>query len=1237
VDKEQNHLTIGQLESVLDAHAGRLEINAELLEAANGHLAGCENCQRLVSMHKSWDQQLLSIREDRSLEANADCPPYRVVLELAAGAVLVEDPEKLMAHISECSHCGPLLRQAVASFSEESSVEETMLLTKLESAEPEWQERMAARITEAARSAQLRSDEIPAKAPAVPPRRNVPLENFKPPSQIAGRKQNWHFGAWLSAAAVFLVIVSLGGWLYFSSQLPRVNRLVEQAYTQQRTSELRLGGAEYGPVRTLKGGETPRLNRPETLLEAETLIAKGLKLHPEDPGWLHARARTDILEGDYEEAIAILQKLRANARENREVDIDLATSFFLRGRARATPDDSSNAQDDYGQAAEIFAHVLDLFPKDSVALFNQAITLEQLSLYRVAAETWQRYLQLDPNSPWSREARDHLAHLTNKTSRHENQSGSPLLSPDLLVSSFRTDAFNTTLMVTLRSERYLALSLEYWLPAAFPSDADSRTNSRVINRALDELAQVFFSRHADGWLLDFLSEMRREPRSRPAVELLVSAIRLNKTADLEQAHEAAGRAARLFAVLHVPSGQMRAIFETTYADQLMHQSSRCHEEVQQLRRFQKLHEYKWLDIQTILEDAACSPLSDEKARTSAATALTEARAHGYGELELRAATFLAAFDQVLGDDDSASSHYAQALERYWDGDFTAMRGYSLYAGLDEIAEDRSQWHLAAAHLRQALSLIEGDADKILPAIEHERLGQVLLAMGDFSGARNSFELARQSFSNADPGLRKTNIEVEAEIGLASVERAVGSAEQAVDRLQVVSPSVQRIPDKDIQFSFSQEIGLAYAAVGNKRAAEESLLKALELAEASLLSTGTERERFTWSRKTEGTYRALVHLKLHDDPGAAFTRWEWYKGASLRARISSTPSQLGGISPKSTPMMSALPPANEILGRDSTLIAYAVFPEGTVVWAYGPSGVEEKWIEIPSDLLERKARNFADHCADPHSNLALVKQEGRDLYTLLFSPIASMVAEGAHVVVEPDGELEQVPFEAMVDETGRYIGERHTFSTIAGVHYLEEANSRRGITRRSRAFVIGEAAAKGWVALPDAEEEAHDIASFFENAKLSLGESPDAKMLARELAQADVFHFSGHAVAAPSGAGLVLGNSELLDAKALEKANLRQLQLVVLSSCKSSRGSTGTFNDSDSLARNFLAGGVPNVVASRWMVESAATASFTKSFYAQLLSGNNVSRALQISARTVREKADTGHPYFWAGFTVFGKG
>jgi CHAT domain-containing protein len=70
-------------------------------------------------------------------------------------------------------------------------------------------------------------------------------------------------------------------------------------------------------------------------------------------------------------------------------------------------------------------------------------------------------------------------------------------------------------------------------------------------------------------------------------------------------------------------------------------------------------------------------------------------------------------------------------------------------------------------------------------------------------------------------------------------------------------------------------------------------------------------------------------------------------------------------------------------------------------------------------------------------------------------------------------------------------------------------------------------------------------------------------------------------------------------------------------------------------RNLLWAGVARVVASRWNVDAETGVLLMDRFYDGLLSGSDVARSLQESARGLREKSATSHPYYWAAFQNFG--
>jgi CHAT domain-containing protein len=74
-----------------------------------------------------------------------------------------------------------------------------------------------------------------------------------------------------------------------------------------------------------------------------------------------------------------------------------------------------------------------------------------------------------------------------------------------------------------------------------------------------------------------------------------------------------------------------------------------------------------------------------------------------------------------------------------------------------------------------------------------------------------------------------------------------------------------------------------------------------------------------------------------------------------------------------------------------------------------------------------------------------------------------------------------------------------------------------------------------------------------------------------------------------------------------------------------------------LVRALLAAGVPNVVASRWNINSKFTRSFMDVFYSQLIHGSSASSAVAWTELQMREKLHKEHPYYWAAFAVVGRG
>jgi tetratricopeptide (TPR) repeat protein len=258
------------------------------------------------------------------------------------------------------------------------TAEEETALGGFESCQAGWQERMAAKLANPRRTggigAWLR-------------------ERLFPTPRVPG----WAYGAGLAslAAASFLGLV-------FFQQRP-IDDLLATAYTEQRTLELRIPKAAYGPVRLVRGsGDRSRLDRPAALLEGEARIAREVEKEPASPALLQAMGRANLLAWNYEAAIASFEQALKLQPDSPSLLTDLASAYFERDEAN--PNAAGHVP-----AADLLSKALKAAPDDPVALFNRAIVYERMHRYDQSIEDWQHYLRVDPGSSWTPEARTRLA------------------------------------------------------------------------------------------------------------------------------------------------------------------------------------------------------------------------------------------------------------------------------------------------------------------------------------------------------------------------------------------------------------------------------------------------------------------------------------------------------------------------------------------------------------------------------------------------------------------------------------------------------------------------------------------------------------------------------------------------------------------------------------------------------------------------------------------------------------
>jgi len=1131
-------------------------------------------------------------------------------LEVAAGLYPDAKTRELMKHAAQCGHCGPLLKNAAEALVDDPTPSEEAWLASLRSSRPEWRKNMA----ETLRGGTGVKDSGREKK--------------------EGTKWWQTLFSWPRPAFVFagVTVAVIAGWLGVRVLYPpSAEQLLAQAYAEHRTLEVRIRGAKYAPMRVERTAGGSSLDKPPSLLKAEALIGENLRKNPTDPAWLQAKARADLLDGNYESAIKSLQRALETQPDDSGLLTDLGSAYFVRAEAADRPID-------YGNAIESLGKALAKSPDDPVALFNRALACERIFLYAQAIEDWEHYLRVDPTGGWAEEAKKRLATVQEKVKRKEQSMLEPLLSAKALSSAALDDQLLRA-KINGRIEEYVGVALRDWLSPAYGGhDSEAR---RTYGRALRTLAEIAGMDHGDVWLRDLLSN--DSPKSFSiGVQSLANALKGSDAGNYTQTLLFATRAEHNFAAAGNRAGYLRAHVEEIYALHLSHEGEACLHAVAHAAFEVEHSPYPWLQIQFHIEQSICEAMMGRpgKGQQLLKNAVRDAERSKYDNIYLRAVGNASDSESQAGDLPNAFTLAFEGLSRFWNSQLPAMQGYNLYTQSYAVAVAQKQPNLQVLIWQQALRIIDHDQDYLLRAMAHSTMARAALSAAMPEVAAKEVSVSTGLFARAPQTKATINDRVEAEVLLAEVENSLSEFDRAFARLENIRPFLETLSNNFLRIKFYSALGAVQFSRGADDQAVEAFERSVALSELALQSLKSERDRITWMEGAQASYRGLVELKLrHGDAQGALEMWEWYRAAPLRSGI-----RMASPNPQKRANSVSLSDLHEVthvlpgLMRE-TVLSYALFPSGISIWLYDNRGVAHRWTSIPSSQTVKIAERFRDLCADPTSNLDELQRTGHELYTLLIEPVEDSIAPDRTLEIEADEPLTGLPLEALRDSQERYLGDRITILNSQGVYYRSYVHRPESISSSSPILITAVSTSdfsvtKNLPPLPEALKEGEEVAKRFVHVELLKDSQATTTALYRDLARAQIFHFAGHGISSPDGVLLALFDKPIA-ADSLPYSALTRLQIAILSACNTERGLTAQKVDSQSFLRKLTAAGVPYVIASRWSVDSVTTERFMESFYDNLLAGRTPAESVRKAQYSTRSNSFAAHPAYWAAFSAFG--
>lgn len=1000
---------------------------------------------------------------------------------------------------------------------------------------------------------------------------------------------------WAIGAALALG-VSYGGWLTWPHFLLYLaDHELNRIYRLERPFVYRWADAPHGELQS-QPHPVPVIHLSFAL---KCINAAAARFEQTNTKALQLWGRTALLSGSYDEAIAKERLATLIEPENADLKMDLGIAFALRARFEYHPLDYEFALEQMLQSVRISSR-----PE---FLFSSAYLMEEFSIPSQAEQTWKEMLAKEHNRSWVTEGQDRLRELqASMSEREQRMQELTKASPDLVSAGLYEPG---------SSEAFLSEAIEHWLPVADKSPA--------AQKALAGLAAFIEQKNKDPWLHDLLA-IPQSPLRAEAFQQLSIAWTSNLDGNHIRAGLAASKAESLFQRLGNQAGILRSQVELAYSLDRRWLERDCIAAEKGIRATAASRHYRWIEGQAWLEEIACKTETRKseviEQRVSAMNWIGQT---GFESLRLRALSFLTESYGGLDSRIQVWSRGDEGLRAYWKSVLPANRGYTFYYTLATSARSAGDRQAALLLLREGVEVLKDFRYRQLEALALSDLGAWESEEGNFDSAHAVFIRMEHLFNHLKRE-ESGKFWREGQITMAEAELKAGQKNMALSRLQKLIEG-QSFPYSDYGPTERRRLlpvfGSAYLGKGDLENASKFYEQMISESTNDLNSLTSHSQRDNALREVAPAWRGLTEVYLRSGKEAeALQIWEAFRGSRLH------PSETLRIHPP----------------RSVTFLTYAFLQDGLSGWVAWESGIEHRNLQF-SEALKREAARFSELIADPQSPLNAVAQSAQVLYAALIQPFADHIAPNTVLVIDPDGPLAAIPWMALQDANGHALIERFA---VAQVHGWTQAAPQElaGIDLKELLIFgtpsLSVSLAREYPPLVEADREARRLHHELPNSNFFDGYDATSANLSTNLTKSTAFYFAGHGVSFGGFGALLLADTpsavpelQLMSAEQLATMKLPRLQLAVLAACSSGVGEQSGEVNLDSLVQGFLEAGTHQVIASRATVDSVETANLMEDFFGALRQGARPAEALREAALHIRQRAP--HPYYWAGFQVFG--
>ncbi|MBE9098244.1 tetratricopeptide repeat protein [filamentous cyanobacterium LEGE 07170] len=575
---------------------------------------------------------------------------------------------------------------------------------------------------------------------------------------------------------------------------------------------------------------------------------------------------------------------------------------------------------------------------------------------------------------------------------------------------------------------------------------------------------------------------------------------------------------------------------------------------------------------------------------------------------------LGAIYDILKQYDQALAAYQQALAIRTEVGDRPGEGTTLN-NIGYIYANQGNYSQAMTTYQQSLAIRREVGDREGEAVTLNNLGIVLDALGETELAIAFFKQAVNQWEAIRGDIRGLDIEHQQ----AFTERVSSSYRRLADLLLQANRvlEAQEVLDllklQELQdFQLQNVRGTAETRQGlDLWAAEESILALLA---QSLESPDTDLNDFI----------ALPEIRNHIEELQRNAQGQNLNPAQL-VRLQDNLQQLG----------------------NTALLYPLILDDRLELVLVTPTGLVRETVAVDRTTLEGAIANFRRTITNRRSNPVMQAQE---LYQWLIAPISShLEQEGVETLLyAADGSLRYIPLAALHDGE-QWLTQRYTLNHITAASLTDFSRSEASnLDILAGAFpetdvqvtIDGDAVVFG--GLPYAQAEVDYLVDTLPNTTAFFDNAFSRAAIEPQLNNYSIVHFATHAEfrsGHPNDSYILLGDGDRITLADLDQWQLTNVNLVVLSACKTAVGATDLGNGEEILGFGYQIQqtGADAAIASLWYVDDGSTQALMTAFYEALRTGDPEAVALQEAQRALIADSALAHPYYWAPFILIGNG